>query len=144
MSSSGSTSVELAQGQGAHAGRNILGTETRVDEQGHGRDNDTGADSTMVHLASTTVAYQGPTATDSGGELPSFILQFANPVPRMPSTSSHAATMTETFEKGGGGARDNDADTMAMGTETKIGDPTARDQDIEVGGYSPIVGRRSV
>jgi hypothetical protein len=117
----------------------LLETETRMDELGNGRDHDAGADATMVDLA--VRAAEPPNSTAVVDQPLSFILQFTRPVPRNLATSSSAATMTETYEKGGAGGRDEDADSAATGTETKLGDPTGRDQDADLGSYAPIGGR---
>jgi len=119
----------------------VLETETRIDEVGHARDNDIGSESTMVDLAGTTIGRGAPTQI---AEQPlSFILSFSRPIPTTSANTSSATMMTETFEKGGGGGRDNDVDAAAAGTETKIGDSTARDNDADLGSYAPIGARRS-
>lgn len=135
MSSSSSSSTS--------ARRNLVQTETRLDELGHARDNDTGSDSTMLDLADASAVADTTTGPVVAKQHLSFILSFAKPVPTMLARASSEATMTETFERGGSGQRDNDADAVATGTETKVSDPTARDQDAALGGYSPIGARRS-
>jgi hypothetical protein len=126
----------------ASARRILLQTETRLDELGHARDNDTGSDSTMLDLADASAVADATTGTVVAKRPLSFILSFAIPVHTAVVRASSVATMTETFERGGAGGRDNDADAVATGTETKVGDPTARDQDVELGSYAPIGTRR--
>lgn len=120
----------------------LVATETKLDEHGHERDNDAGADSTMVefaHMSAFDVA-----TSDEQRALPSFIMSFAKPV-QVRSEQSTAATMTETFKRSGEGERDTDAHSaVTMETETRVSDPTGRDTDASHGGYAPIGNRRSL
>ena len=78
--------------------------------------------------------------------LPSFILAFAEPIGWQDSTSSPItqAAQTETYQEGKGGGRDADVEALAMATATELGDPTARDTDIEQLDYAAIGCKKQV
>ena len=80
-----------------------------------------------------------PTATK-----PSLILMYAQKVSPQQAITPHDALGTVTFEKEKGGSRDSDLEMMATATSTKVGDPKARDSDVEQLDYSPIGSRASV
>lgn len=126
----------------------FLGTETRLDGGGGGRDTDASQNVPMQTLASAIsganvvdIDVQGHSSFAEGASttLPSLVLAFADSTVQADTTTSSG---TETFQKGAGGGRDADIELLAAATSTKLGDPTARDTDVEQLDYAAI-GQRN-
>ena len=115
------------------------GTQTRLDDNGRGRDTDVCGHRPLAAGALELPRYSSP--GQDAAELPSLVLHFAEPAEVCRKGSSAAAAQTETFQKGNGGVRDSDI--SATRTETKVCNPIARDTDAEQSEYSPIGARRT-